>query len=236
MAETWRARAARGMRRYFERRRWPRLSLGLVMVFTGLSGFGISYVLLRLGMDAMWQRYPLAVLGAYAVFLLLLRLWVEIERATFDPEDPEVLAALEAGAREPTTKSTKKDSWLDWLDIPDIGGVDSAEGCAVGILIAAALGLIVVMVTMVAGAPVLIGEVAMDVFLVSILYRRLKAAEREHWLAAAVRQTWMHVLAAAALLAIIGGCLDMLAPGADTLGEAIRQWRTGSPPDLLPER
>jgi hypothetical protein len=198
------------------------------MVFTGASGFGFSYLLLHGGLSAMWQRYPLSVLGAYLVFLLLLRVWVEIERATFNPEDPEVLAALEEGANSPPPSPPslfpeKRRSWLDYLDVSDFGDV-GGEGCAVGILIVAAIGLIVVLVTIVAGAPMLLGEVAMDVFLVSILYRRLKVAEREHWLAAAVRKTWSHVLAAALLLAIIGFCLAILAPGADTIGEAVRHW------------
>ena len=51
-----------GLRKYFERRRWPRLSLGLVMILTGLAGFGISGALLHFGMREMWQRYPLAVI------------------------------------------------------------------------------------------------------------------------------------------------------------------------------
>ena len=214
------------MSRYFERRRWPRLSLGLVMVCTGASGFGVSFVLLKLGMTAMWQRYPLAVLGAYAVFLILLRVWVEIERMHFNPEDPEVLEMLGEGAKEESyPPESKKNSWLDGLDVPDIGDVDSLEGCAFGAMVLAAIAVVVILITTVAGAPVLIGEVAVDVFLVSMLYRRLKEAEREHWLSAAVRQTWLSMLATAALLAIIGICLEMLAPGSVSISDAIRHWR-----------
>jgi len=228
MNAPWRKRAAAALGRYFERRRWPRLSLGIVMILTGAAGFGISFGLLHLGMTTMWMRYPLAMFGAYGVFLGLLRFWVEIERAHFNPEDPEVLAALEhpLRPRKPTVDLDRKSggSWLDWLDVPDLGGFESMEGCGVGILIAALIGLIALMVSTLAGAPVLIGEVAVDVFLVSILYRRLKAAEREHWLGAAVRQTWAHMLAAVALLTIIGVGLEFLAPGTSTVGEAIRSW------------
>ena len=225
--EPWRKRAARGMARYFERRRWPRLSLGLVVACTGAAGFGISVVLLRWGVSEMWMRYPLAVAGAYVVFLALLRVWVEIERAHFNPEDPEVLAALADETPEPDSRRRTKESgsWLDQLDISDLGGFDSLEGCGVGVIVLAIIGLVVVLVSAVIGAPVLIGEVAVDVFLVSILYRRLKAAEREHWLAAAVRRTWAHMLAVAALLAIVGAVVDLLAPGSATIGEAIRSTR-----------
>lgn len=221
MEQPWRRRAAGALGRYFARKRWPRLSLGLVVVFTGLAGFGLSFALWKCGLAEMWLRYPIAVGGAYLVFLGLLRIWVEIERTHFNPQDPEIISALEEEpARE--RERERKASWLDALDLPDFGGVDSLEGCAVGILVTATIGLLAVLISFVAGAPFLIGEVAVDVFIVSILYRRLKAAEREHWLGAAVRQTWPHVLAIMALLAIIGACLGILAPGAQTLGEAFR--------------
>jgi hypothetical protein len=172
----------------------------------------------------MWQRYPLAVLGAYIIFLALLRIWVEIERAHFDPADPKLLATLEEKPQPPDFPPWKpeKRSWLDWLDVPDFSGVDSPEGCAVGLLIGALVGLGILLITAVAGAPVLLGEVAVDLLLVSILYRRLKIAEREHWLAAAVRRTWLHALIAALLLALVGECVAILAPGSVSLGEAIR--------------
>lgn len=231
MSEKWRNRAAKGLRKYFERRRWPRLSLGLVMILTGLAGFGISGTLLHFGMREMWQRYPLAVVGGYVVFLGLLRLWVEVERAHFDPRDPAVLDALSEGAEEPEPAARRLDeekgSWFDSLDLPSFDGADSLEGCALGIVAIAVIGLIAIAVTMIAGAPVLVAEVAVDAFLVSILYRRLKAAEREHWLGAAVRRTWVHALLAALLLALLGFCIPILVPGADSIGEAIRLWRDG---------
>lgn len=54
----------------------PRLLISLFLSLTGLSGFLISYSLLRIGMTSMMLRYPLAILAAYCVFLLLLRFWL----------------------------------------------------------------------------------------------------------------------------------------------------------------
>lgn len=64
------------VRRLLVRRAWPRLQMSLILSATGAAGFLASFVLLRLGVWRMWLRYALAVLFAYAVFLLLLRLWL----------------------------------------------------------------------------------------------------------------------------------------------------------------
>jgi hypothetical protein len=53
-------------------------------VLTGLAGFLISFSLLRFGMTRMWLRYSLAILLAYCVFLLLLRLWLFLQRPRLD--------------------------------------------------------------------------------------------------------------------------------------------------------
>lgn len=222
--DAWRDRAVRGFAEYLKRRRWPRLTLGIVVLLTGFAGLGISWALLHLGLSSMGIRYPIAVLGAYLVFLGLLRIWVEIERGHLNPDDPELIAAIEQDRLQPVpSPSEKKDSWFSWLDFLSPGPVDSLEGCAGGLLLLAIIGLCITLVIFLAGAPVLLGDVALDLLLVSLLYRRLKVAEREHWLATAVRRTWIHALVAAVLLSLIGWCTEMLVPGATTIGALIRQ-------------
>lgn len=63
------------------RRGQPRLWVTLILLITGLAGFLVSYLLLHSGMTRMWLRYPLAILFAYCVFLLLLRLWLALQRS-----------------------------------------------------------------------------------------------------------------------------------------------------------
>lgn len=92
--ERFRKKAARALRIYFERKRSPHVILSLVILLTGLAGFCISAGLLKLGMTEMWARYPLAVFGAYAFFLGLVRIWVELERRHFNVDDPVLQAAL----------------------------------------------------------------------------------------------------------------------------------------------
>ena len=62
------------------RRGRPRLLVSLILSVTGLAGFLVSFSLLHSGMTRMWLRYPLAILFAYCVFLLLLRLWLHLQR------------------------------------------------------------------------------------------------------------------------------------------------------------
>lgn len=50
--------------------------MSLILAATGAAGFLASFLMLHLGVSRMWLRYGLAVLLAYAVFLLLLRIWV----------------------------------------------------------------------------------------------------------------------------------------------------------------
>ena len=224
-----RGRAKRALRQYFEKRRSPRSMLAIVILLTGLAGFGSSFGLLRSGLHLMSVRYPLSVFGAYGIFLVLIRLWVEVERRHFDSEAEEIKSALEKeDGPEPSDIRVSDSSWWDWLNISPDFGFD--EGCLPVILIGAILGLLGLFVSAIDAAPLLIAEVFVDVALVGLLYRRLSAAAREHWLGTAIRKTWLHVLGTALLLSIVGACLDVMAPQSDSMGKAIREmYRQGHP-------
>ncbi len=70
----WRRRATAALAAYFRQRSFPRTVLALVLLVTGLAGFLLSYAMLHAGLDEMWMRYPLAVLGSYGVLLALIRI------------------------------------------------------------------------------------------------------------------------------------------------------------------
>jgi hypothetical protein len=220
-SEYKRRRAIRGLAEFLRRRRFPRLALGLVLALTGLAGFGFSFFLLKAGLGAMWLRYPIAVLGAYAVFLLLMRCWVEIEQSQINPEDPEVLEALEKGAPEPL-RTQSSNSWLDGLDLPNVDIFD-ADGCLPVILIGVVIALVAMVIVALIGAPVLLAEVLIDLLLAGILYRRLKRAADEHWLGTCIRKTWIFVLCTAGLLLVAGLCLSFAAPDAHSIGPALEK-------------
>jgi hypothetical protein len=227
----WRSRAKSSLERYFRRRSFPRVILTLVLLLTGGGGFMLSYGMLAAGVNHMWIRYPIAVLGSYGILLALVRLWAAVEHARFDADD--AAAGDDERLDEPLSLRTplSRDSWLNWLDISNVGIDLFDEGClpalAAAVLTGVLLVLIAAVATLVAMAPTLIAEVFLDVFIVTALYRRLRAAQKEHWLGTALRKTWAPMLATAVALTLAGWTLEAIAPGAPSIGKAIRQIQTG---------
>ena len=227
----WHARARSALERYFERRSFPRMMLSFVLIITGLCGFLVSYGMLRLGVDHMWVRYPVAVLVAYGILLGLIRIWVELERSRFEPSDADLQALTDRRPKK-LSRMTPRHRWLDFIDLPHFGDLDGdlGEGCLIFVFGAALLAGVVALLVIVTGAPVLIAEVFLDVFIFSVLYRRLQMAEKEHWLGTAIRKTWWPVFLTALALAVFGWALEEMAPGSRSIGRAIEQIRTGAAP------
>ena len=67
------------VRRLLLRRSLPRVLMSLILAATGAAGFVASFLMLHLGVSRMWLRYALAVLFAYAVFIVLLRVWLFLQ-------------------------------------------------------------------------------------------------------------------------------------------------------------
>ncbi|MBK0025116.1 hypothetical protein IAE57_02985, partial [Stenotrophomonas sp. S48] len=63
-------------RRQLQRNGWPRQQMAVIVLLTGAAGFLAAHALRVAGVDMMLLRYPLAVLLAYGVFLLLMWLWI----------------------------------------------------------------------------------------------------------------------------------------------------------------
>jgi hypothetical protein len=58
----------------------PRLQLSGIVILSGCAAFIASVVSLRLGLDSMAMRYPLAVVCGYLAFLVLIRSWIAWQR------------------------------------------------------------------------------------------------------------------------------------------------------------
>ena len=226
----WRARARAALEAYFRARSFPRFILVLLVTVAGFIGFFISHTLLHHGVGDMWLRYPIAVLGGYGAFLAGLRLWVEIERARYDPNQVEIPPDFPANREnaDPPSKRYTSDSssWSDWLDLPT-SVFDFDEGCLIGCvfiflfgLLAGAVGLVF---SVIVAAPELLAEVFLDAVVVTLLYRHLKTAAREHWLGTAVRRTWRSALVTAAASSLLGLILAGLAPRSNSIGPAMRE-------------
>lgn len=228
MNDRQRGRAVTALKRYLLRTSLPRVQMTLIVLVTGAAGFLLSFGLLKLGMTAMMIRYPLAVAGAYAVFLGLIRLWAEFQRLQFDESQvPEPTDDEETPRGGDLNRDGR--SILDYLDLPtDIGLFDDAEGgCLLVIPLLLVGGAVVAVFSVVAAAPALFAEVLLDAVVVAALYRRLRNLQRQHWLAGAVRRTWFPALIAAALLAVAGTIMQGTAPEVRTIGGFVEHVRSG---------
>lgn len=220
----WPAHARASLRRYFQKRSAPRAIVSLLLILTGSFAFLVSYASLHFGLTQMWIRYPVALLAGYAFFLGLLRLWVELERSRFNPDAAEINAFVLEERRSPKKSLREYDrrsSWLDWLDVPNV--LDLDDGCLPALLGFIVIGLVVFLAMAVAAMPALLAEVFLDVFIVSVFYRRLRLPAQEHWLGTALRKTWWLALIAAALLSLAGWGLETAAPGSRSIGPAIEK-------------
>lgn len=85
------------VRKRLERHSLPRLQMSVLLALTGGTGFLSSFALLKLGVDSMALRYPVAVALAYGVFLLLLRIWLRLQRDSWQSVDiPDIVDLGEA--------------------------------------------------------------------------------------------------------------------------------------------
>ena len=235
----------------------------LIVAATGVSGFLASAALVHAGVDSMGVRYALAFLIAYGVFLVLVRLWVELYRRRIEGVDealdftPDVVDGPDIGASSiPGGGGGSIGSGDvpggggdfggggasgDWdtpalarADVPapaarkggDGGGIadslDLDDGWVIVVPIVIALGSLIAAAVLIWSAPGLLAELAVDVLLVSRLYKRLETLDRRSWLWTAIRKTWIPALIVGVLLVAGGIVLDVVVPEARTMGDVVR--------------
>ncbi len=200
-------------------RGYPRLQMTVIVVATGLAGFLSSMLLLHLGMVKMWQRYPLAVVISYGVFLLLLKLWVvyqrrSVARELLDPSDLDPTDFLPSGGSTASTgQSSGSDYWIDLL--PDW---DVEEWLGVVVLLVALVAAIAASVFIVFSAPSLLGEVLLDAALMATLRKKMVKAAEQHWTRGAVRRTAVPFVVVALVFSLAGATIQHIKPGATSIG------------------
>jgi hypothetical protein len=222
----------------------PRFQMSIVLALTGATGFLASFGLLKLGVGSMTLRYPVAVALAYGAFLLLLRLWLKMQRDGWgdvadlgmnvleNAEFPVDSGAPVGGggsfggggstARFEAPAPLKasgggggKGSGFDFsFDLDDAGFLVLL---AVAIVAVAALGAAVWILWI---APALLAEVLVDGLVMTALYRRLRQPQPTWWLTGAVRRTCVPALIVAVLLAGAGALLHRAVPEARSIGAA----------------
>jgi hypothetical protein len=196
---------------------FPRMRMLLLVLLTGGSGLLASWLLLRAGLVSMPLRYLLALCIAYAIFLLLVRLFVEhVDPGSADiPGDPTRPYSGGSGSR--VDAGTSSASGHDAGLFDGLGAAD--EAWPLVLLAIAAIAIACAALWIVVSAPTLFAELLVDGALSATLYRRLRGLEKRHWLDTALRHTIGPFLVTAIVLVAFAFTAQHYRPHAHSLGE-----------------
>lgn len=239
-----RTNAVLRIKRHLERDSFPRIQMSLIVGLTGASGLLSSYLMLQAGVTSMALRYPLALVLAYGFFLFLLWLWLRTKVEDYDASDvvdfipspgsADCSVPFQGGGGNfgggGSSASFDDVAALNPVD-PDlgsslgdaVGSVGDAEELAIPLIVLIfVVGLALASFYVIYAAPMLFAELLVDGTLSYALYRKIKGAEPQHWLASAVRRTALPFLLTGIFVAVIGAGLAVYAPEAHSIGQALR--------------
>ncbi len=210
-----------------DRETFPRLIVLIMLVVAGAAAILCSARALHAGLASMAARYAIATASGYVVFLLLIRVWIAMRRGwSVDQDDVDEVVELAADARGAPAAGSSADlvdaasDGFTWsFDLDDLWWLAL-------VAVAAGAGLVAVALV-VASAPVLLAEVALDAALVGTVYRRLRYEDRGYWATTALRRTWMSAAVLVTFMAVLGFALQQLTPGGDSIGDVIRRALAG---------
>jgi hypothetical protein len=175
----------------------------------------------------MWSRYALAGLGAYGVFLLLLRLWLHLQQPRESVlRELHIRDGLDIGgdAAEITLEALSSVDHVSPSKSQVAGSLDLEElGLLILAIVAAGLGL-VVCGYVIWTAPALLAELLVDSFLMAGVYRGLRKQDPSHWWQGAFRKTWLSATTVIFFFSVVGLALQAAVPEAQSIGAVVRHW------------
>lgn len=224
-----------------ERTGWPRLQMAVIVLTTGATGLLASFVLLSAGLHSMLLRYPLAVLIAYGMFLLMMWAWVRWHGDAPDILDladvPTVRTGGGGGGWSGSGGSSggggASSSWgpsvtsgpssgSGSIDVLDGLDGDGLPLLAVVVLIAVAVVCLVAAGWVVWTAPALMAELMVDAAIAGGLYKRMRGARPEGWWWLCVRHTFWPLVGVVLFFVVLGALAGHFAPQATTLVQALQ--------------
>lgn len=217
--------AARASAKYM-----PRLFMFAIMsIVLGVIYFS-SWLLLSHGIETMWLRYIAADAIGYAVFILLLWLWVHFEGGDWldagdIPAGPDGAGDCAAPLGDAAGQGAAHAA-ADGGSIFDIFGFFAdAEGAAFLLALAVAAAVIFLIAYNVWLAPEILAELMLDAGLAAVLSKRALRIKPEGFLSSAFRQTLPPFAGFAAVMVVVACIIGHNWPEAHSLGEAIHLWR-----------
>lgn len=210
------------VRRRLLRESHPRVQMALIVALTGGFGLLASFCMLRLGLESMAIRYPLALTFAYLCFLGLIWLWLRTKASDYDgsPDIPDL--GGRCGGDGASGGGGESGGSGGWDGLPS--AFDAMDDAALPLLaIALIVGMALAALMVIYQAPLLFAELLVDGALSLALYRRLRRQDARHWLGTTVRRTAIPFVATAVFLAGTGLALAHFAPGAHSVGQVLEQ-------------
>lgn len=219
---------------------WPRLQMSAIVLVTGAVGLLASFLLLSAGLGSMLLRYPLAVLIAYAAFLLLMWAWTRCRGdATEDVLDLADVARGRTGSDGWTGSGGGSGgggasaSWgpsLESGSSSSSGGadvLDAVDGDGLPLLAVIALTAVAAVCAIAAGwvvwtAPALMAELMVDAAIAGGLYKRMRGTQSQGWWWLCVRHTFWPLLGVLLFFVALGMLAGHYAPQATTLMQALQ--------------
>lgn len=232
-------------RQHLQQRGWPRLQMALIVALTGAAGFLAAHLLRLAGVDAMLLRYPMAVLLAYGVFLLLMWIWIRWRwDNVLDGLSPDVGggglsppgSALEppwsgvggrsgGGGASASWSESAPQSEVEVSEVPLAGLVEDEAGLPLLALlgiVALVAAVLLASVWVVWSAPVLMAELLVDAAIAGGLYRRMQGMQEQGWWRVCVTHTIWPLLGLLLFFVVLGWLAQELAPGATHLLQVIQ--------------
>jgi hypothetical protein len=188
--------------------------MAFLVSIAGAAGLLASVILRAWGMTAMWLRYGIAVLEAYAVFLGGLWLWVHAQRRS---DRWREMRRVRGGVEDRPVGPSR--DWAGPLDLTNFFGAE--EAVLVVALLVAVASVLLVCVYVVVMAPSFLAELLLDGVLAAAVFGNLRRWDK-HWLDGAVARTWKPVVWMTFCFVILGLLCQHLVPDAVTLGDIFR--------------
>lgn len=230
--------------------RWHSFLLGTLCFFTA---WALSAGLMRLGVDALALRWPLALAGAYVVFIGLLWSWCRwlLSRSEGDVDpglDNGIEIDFSGGSNAPFRSGGGGDfggggasgSFDGGAALENAGdatnvALEAAASADEGIVVAVPLAVVVGVAVLIAsglgvavfglfGVEVLLG-VAVEIAVASAGGALAYRARREGWLAHALTRTMWPMVALLLIVVLLGAAIDHWLPQAHSLPQALRLLR-----------
>lgn len=208
-----------------------RFHMTLILAAVALSGLGISKLLGAVGLTQLQLRYPLAVVCAYGVFFVLVRIWLWYVSLSHEEhaDDGSVMDHVEDAAElaGAVTHDLGRSAGHGGGASGHSGGwsLDGADGDGAG-LVLILLGVVLCVVFgsglyLIWQAPALLSEAALQMALAASLRRATRRIDAADWAGSVLAASWLPFALLVIVVWIFAAVAASVCPDATTLGEVL---------------